>query len=79
MSEHKHCKLERCVKSHEGITCHPNGVACEFYVPPPPPTLADQIAKELEILNQSFQRCQEILERWQVETEKVEANYRKAE
>ena len=27
-----HCSLGRCVKDHPGITCHPKGVRCEYYV-----------------------------------------------
>ena len=32
----KHCKLGVCVKKHDRITCHPNGVQCEFYIPTKP-------------------------------------------
>ena len=34
---HKHCPFERCRKYHGGITCHPDGVQCEYYIPPPKP------------------------------------------
>lgn len=33
MKESDHCALGRCVKTHEGITCHPDGTPCEYYVP----------------------------------------------
>lgn len=32
---HKHCGLGRCNKNHEGITCNPDGIPCEHYIPPP--------------------------------------------
>ena len=27
-----HCELKMCVKDHNGITCHPNGEECEYYI-----------------------------------------------
>jgi len=34
MEKHtKHCAIGRCVKSHDGITCKPDGVTCEHYIP----------------------------------------------
>ena len=33
--KHKHCSVGRCVKNHDGITCHPGGVQCEHYIPQP--------------------------------------------
>lgn len=38
MSDHKHCALDMCDKEHEGITCRPDGVQCEHYIPPPAET-----------------------------------------
>ena len=35
MSKHKHCSLRSCVKNHEGITCYPDGIQCEYYIKPP--------------------------------------------
>lgn len=32
----KHCDMPYCIKSHQGITCHPNGKACEHYIPSEP-------------------------------------------
>ncbi len=29
----KHCSLGVCIKKHDRITCHPDGVQCEYYIP----------------------------------------------
>lgn len=28
----RHCELKLCIKTHEGITCKPDGVWCEYYI-----------------------------------------------
>lgn len=38
MAKNKHCKLGMCIKTHERITCKPNGVQCEYYVELPKAT-----------------------------------------
>ncbi len=32
----RHCKLARCIKTHDRITCAPGGITCEFYIPSDP-------------------------------------------
>lgn len=44
----KHCKLVRCIQQHEGITCHPDGKECEYYIPSEPcPDCQDKPAEQL--------------------------------
>ena len=33
--KHKHCSLGMCIKKHERITCHPEGIQCEYYISKP--------------------------------------------
>lgn len=38
----KHCELGHCIKRHEGITCSPDGINCEYYIPSEPCTKCQQ-------------------------------------
>ncbi len=44
----KHCKTGVCIMTHEGITCHPEGKACEQYIPAPKEEC--QVCHELHVL-----------------------------
>ena len=47
----QHCRLRICAKSHEGITCFPDGKQCEFYIPE-----TEEEKKEKE-KNEVFVKC----------------------
>jgi len=56
----KHCKIGLCVMQHEGITCHPEGIACIHFIPTEPcpackdkPTEFANIKTGVAVLNEA--------------------------